>query len=1024
MAEKDGQQLVVSFTDGLTEGVAEEVAEGVVIRSENTRLSKLKGTVSRRPKEEVIGTVPNAPTCGGMVTGMRESVIAYLKPHPQPRRIIDKTVNTVYSTLLGVYGQNAYYPYPLIEAGQVSATDASFTPATAFDPEGRQWFVTSKSAVGQGKVFVSIIHEEKDLITPTMVHTQNVGVSWLGITPCTGGMIVWYSGTAGAISCRKVTFSAGALFAGTEHVMHTPVGASPVIQADVVSDGVNSAWLIARAIAGFTDVVLQRFDLTTFSMVTITTLINAVSNTASPPYFCVTYYSGPSGARLAVATSDFTGVCYRGLHNPTSLTVFWSSASTVGYGPVSGQPYVQSGRDSVIFALSTTGAVGVGTDLTQTVFEERSRAAGTLIGTVSVPWYTLQSNGVAHRISNQEIYPYFPLNPRWGTNNVVPTLPGGVPTNFMDTPQIVVVTPYAPDSTGAVQVYTPVMRCGVDRVLQAGANGNSSPSALSADGRFGLVYLAERWDQPISANELKPVRYCVFDLASSGQPGVAADVGPVGVNASGLVAVWDGKETTEYGPFTRPKIAVNGLGGSGPSLTGTYLYTAVVSWRDAADNVRRSAPALPVTVVLAGSSPRIDVSIPLTMRSGVRQPEFELSLYATMPGGVIFYAILSLPPTKGIVGCWRFEYILDTKIGTVQLYSLGGSNEPLLPECPPPAQDVRSIAGRLWLIDAENRYRLLPSLLKQQGIAFEFNSNLEIIGFDQQYGRLVAVVDVGGNPFVLAERGIWRIDGYGPDNAGMGGSFTDPQLVSNIGCRSRLSVAQVPNVGVLFQCNDGHMALMTGSVQRFETFGVYEVGPPTVHLLQNEVVYPLSDGTGSIVYNWLANGWTKWPTATRVLPSTTMLQTEERSRTYYYASDGSLLIMDSDTVDVDPARPLLVERGWVAPEGPHGDCRIREFWVHVIYNNPHSVRVRATFDYDTTFFREQTWTDLELVPLLQDGRYTIGMNCEAMPARAIRVLVEFTPEGPDEGGQPLSLVVTYGASPGIRRRTLREGAIK
>jgi hypothetical protein len=134
--------------------------------------------------------------------------------------------------------------------------------------------------------------------------------------------------------------------------------------------------------------------------------------------------------------------------------------------------------------------------------------------------------------------------------------------------------------------------------------------------------------------------------------------------------------------------------------------------------------------------------------------------------------------------------------------------------------------------------------------------------------------------------------------------------------------------------------------------------------------------------------------------------------------------MDSDTIDTTTARPLLVERGWVAPAGPQGDCVIREFWVHCIYNTAHSVRVRASFDYDTTSFEERTWTNAELTPLLQDGRYTIGMNCVAMPSRAVRVLVEFTPEGESEGGQPLTLTVTHGASPGIRRRTLPDGAIK
>lgn len=1029
MADKEAQ-LVVSFTEGITEGVAEEVASGVIRRSENTRLTKLKGTPSRRPKEVVIGTQPvlPVPTCGGMAMGVRESVAAYFKPAAFTKRIIDTTVEAVVASSLGVSGENAYYPYPLIDSGIVGTGPLGFAPATCFDAAGLQWFVTGRSidATTVG-VFVSVIDGTKERVTPRVIHTQATFVNWVGITPCTGGVIVWYDGTVGIV-CRKVTLPpSGILSVSVEHAMFTPLEPGGVVQADVVSDGVNTAWLLSRASAVLTDASLRSYDLTTFGVISQTALLGVITNNTDPVYFCVNLFSSAGGTRLAVAISDFGGNCYRAVHNSSTLAANWSNNAADGYGPVSALPYVQSGIDSVIYALSKIGPLGVGFDETTTIFQERARPTGTLRGTVKVPWYGLQSKGVAHFLSSTETYPYFPLFARWGPAGASPSVPGGAPTNFMDTPQIIVVTPYAPDSTQPVAQYTPVMRCGVDRVSQwSNVNGfNSAPSTLSATGRFGLTYLADRFDLPPTDDYTQTSYYVVFDLAASWQPATAADVGPVGILAAGLVAVWDGLETTEYAPFTRPKIAVDPTTGAGPALTGTYLYTAVVSWVDAAGNIRRSAPALPVTVELTAESPTIYVTMPLTMRNGVRQTEFDITLYATVAGGSIFYSLPSIAPTKGVLGCWKYAFVYDTDLeGAIQLYSMGGANEPLLPECPPPAWDIRAIVGRLWLIDAENRYRLLPSMLKQDGNSIEFNSNLAITTFDQQYGKLVAVVDVGGNPFILAERGIWRVDGYGPDNAGQGGSFTDPALVMNVGCRARHSVAQVPAVGVLFQCNDGRFALLTGGIERFETFGVYDVGPPTIHLLQNEVIYPLADGSGYIVFNWLARGWTKWPTATRVLPSATMLQTDVRSRTYYYASDGSFLTLDSDSIDTDITRPLLVERGWVAPEGPHGDCVIREFWVHCIYNTPHSIRVRASFDYDSTSFVEQTWTNLELVPLLQDGRYTVGMNTEAMPVRALRVLVEVTPAGTAEGGQPLTLVVLYGASAGIRRRTLLEGALK
>lgn len=1022
MADKESQ-IVVSFVEGVTEGVAVEVAEGVVTRSEETRLSKLKGTVSRRPKETVMASVFGAPPCGGMAMGVRESAVAYFKPKHDQRRIVGTHVESVIAPSLGTSGANAYWPYPLSEAGVIGGGRTDVAPATCFDSVGRQWFAhfSRTGGVVQSSLYVSVVEDEHELVTPRVIYSFAGWMGWVGLTPCTGGVVVWYQDTAG-ISCRKLTIVSDALNVGASNAIYAPLVIGTSVTADVTGDGANRAWLVCRDNTVNTTVALREYNLTTFASASTASLPLLVTGAPEQPNFGVTYFmTGAGTEHVAVATSAVSGSCYRAVRPALAISgVTWATTTADGYGKVSALPLEYFGRDSVVFALAIASLFAPVTGQTFTSFDERVRTTGVSLGVATVPWYLLHAKGAAHRADAGETYPYFPLVPVWLAGSAVGT------DTYMDTPQIVVVTPYVANGFDPITQMTPVMRCAVDRVAAPATflGFNSSSSALGAAGQLGITYLVDRLDQPPTLFEGQDARYCVFDLASSGQPGVAADVGPVAAIASGLVAAWDGQETTEYGLFTRPLIVVD-VGGSGPALTGTYSYTAVISWRDAAGNVRRSAPALPVLVVLAAEKPIIYVTIPLTMRNGVRQDRFDVTLYATVAGGSIYYVITAGALTKGVSGCWRYTQIFDTVLGTLQLYSLGGPGETLLPECPPPAWDVRSIAGRLWLIDAENRNRVLPSLLKQQGIAIEFNASLEIVGFDQQYGKLMAVVDVGGSPFVLAERGAWRVDGYGPDNAGLSGGFTDPQLAFNVGCRSRASVAQVPGVGVLFQCNDGRFALLAGGLERFETFGVYDVGSPTVHLLQNEVIYPLTDGSGFIVFNWLVKGWTKWPsTVARVLPSTTTLQTDARSRTYYYGSDGSLLTLDSDSIDSVTTQHVLVERGWVAPAGPQGDCVIREFWVHVIYNAAHSIKIRASFDYDTTSFVEQTWTNLELVPLLQDGRYTVGLNCAATPARAVRVLLEFTPDVAGETGQPLTLTVPYAASVGIRRRTLPDGAIK
>lgn len=1025
MADKESQ-IIVSFAEGVTEGVAEEVAEGVVLRSQNTRLTKLKGTVSRRPRDVAIKTMFAAPTCGGMTVGVRDSVIAYFKPGKGQQRIIGSSTEQVIAPALGTPGQNAYYPYPVVDAGTLGGAYLSRPPATCFDENGDQWFAAGVKTATGGAIFASVLGDNGgqigDWVTPRVILSQSLEPRFVALTPCTGGVVLWYQAPGFNIEARKLTRSGTVVTVGPATAVYQT---TRNYEADVTSDGANAGYLLCRHATVDTTAVAMKVDLTTFAVTSsaqFTTVLTAATQT---PFYCITRYVTGSGVEtIAVAISDFSGNCYRTVLDAT-LAALWSNSQATGWGLVSALPFELFGRQSVIFAVAVRGALApdIG-GYTRTVFQERTRTAGTVLSTVTVSWYLLQSKGVAHSPAPGETYPYFPLVPRWQAA-VFPPLPSD--RTYMDTPQIVVVTPYVPNGFDPIGQFSPVMRCAVDRLAQMEGMGTwpGGPAcALGADGRFCISYLEDRFDIPTSAPDGWSPRFVNFDLAFNGQPATAANVGPVGVVAASLPVTWDGRDTSEYCFFTRPYIIVDtATGGLGPSLSGTYSYTAVVSWRGAGGNVRRSMPARSVTVTMASKKPIISVSIPLTMLEGGRQVEFDITLYATVSGGAIFYAVNAENLTK-FNGFWKWTYIFDTLATSLQLYSLGGPGETLLPECPPPAYDVRSIGGRLWLLDAEDRYRLLPSMLKTEGIVLEFSASFEVRGFDVQYGKLVAVVDVGGNPYVLSERGIWRVDGYGPDNAGMGGAFTDPQLVFNVGCRSRASVAQVPGVGVLFQCNDGRFALLTGGLERFETFGVYDVAQPFVHLLQNEVIYPLTDGSGYIVFNWVAKGWTKWPTATRRITASVSVPSAQHSRVYTYGSDGVINIQDSDTVDTVNTRTVLVERGWVAPAGPQGDCVIREFWVHVIYNAAHSVRVRASFDYDTASFMEATWTNLELVPLLQDGRYTVGLNCAAMPSRAIRVEVEITPDVAGETGQPLTLTVPYAASMGIRRRTLPDGAIK
>lgn len=1029
--------LELTLTDGVTETTTEDNAGGIITVSQNTRLTKLKGTLSRCPETAPINS--NAALCGGLVLGGRDNVCAYFEAGAH-QRISGTSPTPVIGAVTGTPGANAYYPYPLVDSGAIGGGADGLAPATCFDSANRQWFVGTQYIVGTAPgtsdigIFVNVIADGDDVVTPIMVVRLNNSLGlWTGVTPCTGGVVIWYQSgyhVAGYadISAIRLSISGAALVIGSPSLVYSPQKPAPFLQADIVSNGSNTAYLLSRDAVTNTSVVLLKIDLTTLAVTATATFPSVVAFTAPTVFFAVSLMSSGGVDYVAVATSEGAGVTLKAVCNAITLGVVWSLTGTGRYGAVSVLPWFVGSKKYVVFANALTGTA-IGTNASAVIFDTYDLATGQFIDEAYAYWYGLQSKGASHSPQGSaDAYPYFPLFGRWGAPGAAPSQKGGNPTMYFESASCEVVTMFSPT------VVTPVMRFGVDRVSQYSAQLYGSPlAAVSADGKICFSYTADRYDQPSGANQFFASRYVVFDLEPSIQPGTAADEGNVAIIASGLPAVWDGTETTEYCPFHRPKIAVNFFGGTGPHLTGIINYTAVVSWRDGCGNVRRSAPALPVQVTQDSTAAKIFVTMPLTMRNGQTQEWYDIVLYGTIADintpGSVFIALNATAITRGQIGCWQFDYVPAAVPGDITLYTQFEGIQPLEPECPPPIWDARSIAGRIWVIDAEDRYRLLPSKLKEPGIAYEFNSNLEVRGFDQQYGKLQAVAEVGGSPVAFAERGLWQVDGFGPDNSGQGNTFQPPRLISNMGCRARHTVCQVPGVGVMFQANDGHFCLLAGGFKRFETFGVYDVQAPTIHLLQNEVIYPLTDGTGHVVYNWLADGWTHWVNPTPVVPTMiATLQTGGQSRTYQALLSGGtcqLVHLDSDNASSSATHPIQAVRGWVAPESTQGDCVNRDVWLQSLYAGPHGIRVRVAFDYNETKFVEREWSPAEILKLVRNGRYTVGIDCHASQARAFKVTVtEIAAGGSGDAFQPMVLTVIYGVSPGFRAISQLEGAKK
>lgn len=149
---------------------------------------------------------------------------------------------------------------------------------------------------------------------------------------------------------------------------------------------------------------------------------------------------------------------------------------------------------------------------------------------------------------------------------------------------------------------------------------------------------------------------------------------------------------------------------------------------------------------------------------------------------------------------------------------------------------------------------------------------------------------------------------------------------------------------------------------------------------------------------------------------------------YLYDRDtGSVLTMESTTVDLLPGSEQSVTRGWIVPEQPQGDCVFRECWLQLLYPEDwrHGLTVTVLFDYSDANSVTRSWTADEIEQLAVNGRVTVGVNCHARQARAVKLVVaDVLEDDATDYMKPLHATITYGACEGPRRRSLKAGSLK
>jgi hypothetical protein len=520
------------------------------------------------------------------------------------QRIADAGLMPLAAPLSGTLRQ--YWPADVSRAGVVPMPGQYTAPAVCAI-SGYLWFASIRYDSGAIGVFVTVLGPNGECAALPMkvvaLASGSIGAPpWVGLTAHgANGIRLWYrNGTSTAVLLRTLTLVSGVVSATSPVTVYTPIAAGAGTY-DVSALDDSTAYLVTLGSALATNVALTKVAVAT-NTVTNTTLIAAAFATTTK--LAVKAATMTGGTRIAISAALFgsTLSCY--LYEDTGtpnllhavVGVLTAGEPLAGFYQQGATEYVVYGVADVTCTVATTGFTGSAGLLLQFRTPD---VAGTLAGSITLPWTRALSRFMTHSPASGEMYPLVCVQTCWDSDD------GDRPTShaWLSDPDVRVLRI---DSASTVSC---VGRFGVDTAAiypadPAGGTLNvlyNSQSACISGDKFAFGYFERQVDQDFATGS-STVRYVEMDFASR-QPRFAVGADGTAIIAGAMPMEWDGVTFSEICPPVRPKVTVTDTGGSGPAIpAGDYLVTAIYQWVDAAGVLHRSMPAEVVSIAAGGGS--------------------------------------------------------------------------------------------------------------------------------------------------------------------------------------------------------------------------------------------------------------------------------------------------------------------------------------------------------------------------------------------------------------------------------------
>ena len=516
----------------------------------------------------------------------------------------------------------------------------------------------------------------------------------------------------------------------------------------------------------------------------------------------------------------------------------------------------------------------------------------------------------------------------------------------------------------------------------------------------------------------------------------------------GALYAYDGLGPVEAGFHLFPEGPAALAASTGGSMEdGSYQYKALYEWSDNYGQIHRSAPSVAVTEVLATglSTQKITVTVPMLRLTAKTSPRGEVSivLYRTNANGTVFRRVTSISapefndPTADSVDIVDTD--ADATIAANEiLYTTGGVLENI---GPPAGSLIATSKTRVFMAGLEDGYRILYSKEQVRGEGAEFNDALEI-RLSATGGRETAIAVMDERLIIFRDALIEYLPGDGPDNTGADNTFGRPQLVtSDAGCVNPASIVAVPQ-GLMFESAKG-IYLLTRNFQvqylgaPVEDFNGLTITSGDLLKTENMVVFLTSDGV-TLAYDYYFDAWATW---TNHQGSDALVW----GGVYHYLSAlGPVKARTQNAfTDNGSAIRLKIRTPWLRVNEIQGFQRVRSATLLGTYKSPHSLVMRAAYDYkpfseeeasfaantvldaETTWGGNTVWGEIGTVwGGVVDNVYQFQWYLPQQRCQALQLEFESFPvadENPGEGLDLAALTLNAGVKRGMNKmRTVKQ----